>query len=178
MLFGLKYYRAISDGSKDGSNCITGLEDYRQSVRNDVGCFLRRTCRCNVCLRQPPKLFDMAHHVYSKMVYNLDRFVLTPDTTYAHYVYAAHSTLVGYSQLLPSTYPNITLHCRFEKLTHRLHSQCPGRGSWNGCLYRTFSCVGDALSALYRDENIYWCRYCRKGLFFPLACPDPDHRSH
>jgi hypothetical protein len=121
MLLGLKYYRAICDGWKDGSNCITCMEDYRQRVRDDVCCLLHRTCRCNVCLRQPPKLFDLAQHVYSKMVYNLDRFMLTPDTTYGQYVYAALSILVRYTQLLPPTYPNITLHCRLETLTHRLH---------------------------------------------------------
>jgi hypothetical protein len=38
--------------------------------------------------------------------------------------------------------------------------------------------VGDALTALYHEENIYWCSYCSKGLFFPFACCDPDHRLH
>jgi hypothetical protein len=141
ILLGLKYYRALSDGWKDGSNCTACMEDYRRSVRGDGGCLLRNTCRCNVCLRQPPKLFDLAQYVYSKMVYNLDQFMITQDTTYGQYVYAAHSTVVRYTQLLPPTYPNINLHCRFDTLTHRLYSKCPGRGSWNGCLYRTFSCV-------------------------------------
>jgi hypothetical protein len=172
MLLGLKYYRAISDGWKDGSNFTACMEDYRRSVRDDVGCLLRHTCRCNVCLCQPPKLFYLAQRVYSKFVYNLDRFMLTPDTTYGQYVYAAHSTVKQYTQLLPPTYTNITLHRWFETLTHRLQSDCPG-----SCLYRTFSRVGDALSELYHDENIYRCRYCRKCLFFPFVSPDPYHRS-
>jgi hypothetical protein len=138
ILLALKYYRAKCDDWKDGTNCTACVEEYRQSVRDDVGCLLNRTYCCNVCLRQPPKLFDLAHNVYSKMVYNLDRFAITSDTTYEKFVYAARSTLVRYTRLLPPAYPNIILHCSFNTLNHRVHPHCPGRGSWSGCLHRVW----------------------------------------
>jgi hypothetical protein len=70
----LKYYRTASDGWKDGTNCDSCVAEDRQSLRAQTGCLSPRACFCNICVRQPPKLFDLAHHVFSELVSNLQDF--------------------------------------------------------------------------------------------------------
>jgi hypothetical protein len=49
----LKYYRVASDGWNDGTNCASCTEEFRLSVREQVGCLLSliRNCLCSVCVR-------------------------------------------------------------------------------------------------------------------------------
>jgi hypothetical protein len=89
MLLLHKHYRAGTDGWKDNSGCDLCVSEFRDATRQQTYCQLPDACACNVCVRQPPKLFDMALRVYGKMVYDLEHFEMTYNTTHDQYVYAS-----------------------------------------------------------------------------------------
>ena len=51
---------------------------------------------------------DSALHVYTKLVKNLDRFELTPNTSYQQYVHATDSNRVDPNNLLPLEFPEVS----------------------------------------------------------------------
>jgi len=55
------------------------------------GCNLSKTCKCNVCSRQPPSLKGLTSHVVFNFVYNLDHFQLSSTITYDQHVFASNS---------------------------------------------------------------------------------------
>jgi hypothetical protein len=82
-------------------------------MRTESGCRLPDTCYRTICLRQPPTLFDSALHVFSKMVYNIEHFELTTDTTYQQYMYAYKSNRVKFDKLFPPEYLIVRIIFRF-----------------------------------------------------------------
>jgi hypothetical protein len=169
----LKYYRADSDGWKDAANCDTCVEQYQTTVGTQCDSSLPELYFCTICLRQPPSLFGSALHIYTKLVHNLVRFELTPDTTYEQYVYANESKQVNPGNLLPPEFPEVRIwftydHPDFEQKFHR---DCPGAGAWHAELCHTFPSVAIAIHSLASEEETYWCPYSGRGLFSPTRVP-------
>ena len=107
----LRLYRAASDGWKTFNLCAACCRDCRPSIQRFVNkCTFARSysdypnsCKCNLCLRQPLTLRDLASHSVFHLTYNLSEFQLTPRTLYQHYLHAAISRLVPEHKLIPHT---------------------------------------------------------------------------
>ena len=162
---------------KDAANCDTCVEQYETTVRTQCGCSLPELCFCTICLCQPPSLFGSALHIYTKLVQNLVRFELTPDTTYEQYVYANKSKQVDPDNLLPPEFHEVRIWFRYKHpdIEHKFHRDCPGAGSWHAELSHAFLSVAVAIHSLASEEETYWCRHYGHGIFFPNSCPDPFH---
>jgi hypothetical protein len=168
----LQHYSAESDDWNIKAQCITCRRDFQDDVR-DLASYVApdAPCICNVCRRQPPSLLASAANVLTKFVFNLQRFELAADTPHVLYVYATTSGRVGALNLLPPEYPNIRVWFRSDSSTHRrLHHGCPGTGPWNAVHEFEFKSLAEAISALIREKDIYWCSFCSKPLFFPDSC--------
>jgi hypothetical protein len=172
----LHKYMAGADGWKDNTGCPLCDSEFRDVTRRQTFCQLPGACACKVCVRQPPKLFDLALRVYSKMVYDLEHFEVTHNTTHDQYVYASTSERVLYFRLLPPGYPNPILSFRFSTMDTRFDTHCSGSGSWEGTVRRNFRTIDGAVRDLALYKHTYWCHYCDKGLFFPVTCPVFAHR--
>jgi hypothetical protein len=64
-------------------------------------CNFSVSCKCKICLRQPPSLRGLASHTVFHFIYYIKHFKLTND----HYVYAAFSQTVHVEKLIPNTFP-------------------------------------------------------------------------
>jgi hypothetical protein len=128
----LRYYRAVSDGWRDELNCRPCTTEYQGLLRPLVGCHLPATCRCTVCLWQPPSLRDAASHVLFRDVYKIQHvFHLISNTAFNVYVYAVRSGRVDTERLLPPAFPIITLWSATNtSLNSSHHLTCPVHGVW------------------------------------------------
>ena len=124
ILLCLRHYRDASTGWSIYSGCVTCRDEFRDDVGPFTGCrALDETCSCRVCRRQPPSLQDMVSNVVFSLVYNIDRFAVTRDVTFDHYVYSVDSKRVDVWRLLPPDFPSITLEFQFECCTlHKIHT--------------------------------------------------------
>jgi hypothetical protein len=120
----------------------------------------------------------LALRVYSIMVYNLEHFEVTYNTTHDQYVYASTSERVPYFRLLPPGYPRSILSFRFATMDTRFHAHCCGSGSWEGTVRRTFRTIDGTVRDLALYKNTYWCHHCDKGLFFPVSGTLFAHRHN
>jgi len=64
---------------------------------------------CNVCLRQPPSLRNLASHTAFHYTFNLSEFTLTDRTLYHQYLYAVESQEVSGDGLVPLTLYTLAL---------------------------------------------------------------------
>jgi len=135
-----KYYRVARGRWMDAANCDTCVEQYQVTVRRQAGCRLPETCHCTICLQQPPSLFDSALHVCHKMVYNLDGFKLTLDTTCQPYVYTSEANRVDPNNILPPEFLAVQIWFRYQHPTteRKFHRDCSGVGTWEGELSLSF----------------------------------------
>jgi len=87
----------------------------------------QNSCKCNICLRQPPTLRDLASHSVFHLTFNLSVFQLTPHTQYQHYFHAANSHLLPENKLI--THTGICLQATYAHHTlsdheNRFHEYC------------------------------------------------------
>ena len=82
-------------------------------------------------------------HIYTKLVNNLVRFELTPDTSYEKYVYANESKQVDPDNLLPPEFPQVRIWFRYDQpdFEQKFHLHCPGAVAWHAELSHTFPSV-------------------------------------
>jgi len=100
----LQYHRAISDGCGSLVLCNYFFKEILSIVQPMVrNCTLDPSCRCNVCLRQPPSLRNLASHTVFHYTFNLSQFTLTDRTLYHQYLYAVESQTVSEENLVPDT---------------------------------------------------------------------------
>jgi hypothetical protein len=66
--------------------------------------------------RQPPSLKEMTSNVVFTLTYNTDRFVVTRDVTFQHYVYPVYSERAMIAVVIPPDFPYITLTFRYNLL--------------------------------------------------------------
>jgi len=170
----LKYYRAESAEWRNDILCGPCIARFQSRFQHATSCLRTRDCRCRVCARQPPSLLGLASNTLFGMIFELGSFVLTRETTYDQYVLADGSKRVPTQQLLPPDFPDICLNLRCSIFAYKLHHHCPGSGAWKIQLEYTFGSESEAIRSIVRIENTYWCRHCRRGLFFYNECsPSP-----
>jgi hypothetical protein len=100
----LRHYRVASMGWAFVSRCDPCMVRYRESLRPHTGCIAPAgPCNCNVCVRQPPSLRDMASRTLFGLSLNPDRFEMTRDVTYSEFVHAVKSGWARASRCLPLT---------------------------------------------------------------------------
>jgi len=102
----LQYYMAKSDGWRDIGNCDECVEENVDALLPLTDCSLQDGCQCNICVRQPPSLFNLAIHVLMNYTVSLRLFSFNAETTYDQYDYAYRSDQVTILQLLPPEYPS------------------------------------------------------------------------
>jgi len=166
----LKYYTAESAGWRNDILCGTCITRFQSRFRHLTSCLSTRDCRCTVCACQPPSLLSLASNTLFRLVLEVGRFVLTRETTYDQYVLAVRSNRVPTQQLLPPDFPDIRLHFRCNVFAYKLHHNCPGNGTWKAQMEYTFGSESEAIRSLVGLENAYWCRHCKRRLFFYSEC--------
>jgi len=135
----------------------------------------QNSCKCNLCLRQPPTLRDLASHSVFHYTFNLSEFQLTARTLYHHYLHAATSHLVPEHKLIPHTdiylqsaYAHPTVYGRITSF----HEYCiPDRYvCW--CSFDIEHCASyeEVIATLCFDKNRWWCAFCNGPLFIPPQC--------
>jgi hypothetical protein len=125
-------HRALSDGWRDSGNCDDCVVIYRDAIRDLCQCRApTEECACEICRRQPPSLRLTALHKI-RLMYNVERFQLTANTTYEEYVFAVMSDNARVANLLPIEYPMIRIwfRCGPVRFETKFHKECPGEGSW------------------------------------------------
>jgi len=102
----LQHHRASSDGWPTDFLCVYCLKEFQQVLAPIVGnCSLERSCRCKVCLRQPPTLRGSASYTLLHFTFNVNQFTLNGMTLYEQYKHAVRSSLVPNHRLVPHTFP-------------------------------------------------------------------------
>jgi len=110
----LNHHSAASDGRTSDILCDECLEEFRLILQRFVdNCTYERSCKCNVCLRQPPSLRNLASHRVFNLIFNLLEFALTGRTLYHQYIYAVDSNVVPEDKLVPLTF--FPLQCTFVR---------------------------------------------------------------
>jgi len=133
-------------------------------------CLRPNDCSCTICRRQPHSLLASASNTLFQLVLELDRFALTNETTYGQYVIAVRSRRVPTRRLLPPEVPFIRLRFRCDAISRKLHHHCQVNGTWEVEMKRIFGSEIEAIRSLAVLENLFWCKHCRKGLFFSIVC--------
>ena len=178
----LRNYRAANDRWRTFNLCAACCSDSMPTIHQFVNnCAFPpsyfnypNSCKCNICLRQPPTLRDFASHFVFHLTFNLSEFQLTARTLYHHYLHAANSHLVPEHQLIPHTgicFRSATLITLCERV-NRFHEYCiPDRD----VLWRSFDnehCASyeEVIATLCYDRNRWWCAFCDGPLFIPAQC--------
>jgi hypothetical protein len=132
----LRHYRAANDRWRTFNLCAECCRDSTPTIQQFVNnCAFPpsyfnypNSCKCNICLRQPPTLHDFASHFVFHLTFILSEFQLTARTLYHHYLHAANSHLLPQHQLIPHTgicfrsaYAHHTVWAR-EQVPRILHS--------------------------------------------------------
>ena len=98
----LHHHRSNSDGWESLVLCNDCLKEILSILQPMVGnCTSDPSCRCNVCLRQPSSLRNLASHTVFRYTFNLSQFTLTDRTLYYQYLYAVESLTVSEENLYP-----------------------------------------------------------------------------
>jgi len=107
-----RHHIAASGGWTQTSLCRPCVLNYRPVFENFIPeCSDSTSCRCHVCLRQPPSLRSLASYVVFHITNNLSEFTLSSETLYHHYVRAVKSKIVPAERLITNTFPH--LRCTF-----------------------------------------------------------------
>lgn len=110
-----KQYRTISEAWKTNLFCDSCFENSTEMLAPvRVSCIFQVSCRCNICLRQPPSLRSLASHAVFHVRYNIGQFELTVETVCNNYKYETNSQKVSLHKLVPFTFS--TLHCNYVNI--------------------------------------------------------------
>jgi len=99
----LRHCRSASDGWRTYNLCAACCKYCTPSVLQFVdNCTVpnsystyQNSCKCIICLRQPPTLRNLASHSVFQHTFNLSEFQLAGRTLFHQYVQAANSHLVA-----------------------------------------------------------------------------------
>jgi len=170
----LQDHRSNSDGWESLVLCNDCFKEILSILQLMVGnCTLDPSCRCNVCLRQPPSLRNLVSHTVFHYTLNLSEFILTDRTLYHQYLYAVESQTVSEEKLVPDTiYTLGSLKCWFvlDKRcgnSKRFHHDCVSPSDLH--CYTThvmyFEDAEEAIASLCDDIDVLWCNFCTRPLF-------------
>jgi len=175
----LQDHRSNSDGWESLVLCNDCFKEILSILQPMVGnCTLDPSCRCNVCLRQPPSLRNLVSHTVFHYTFNLSEFILTDRTLYHQYLYAVESQTVSEEKLVPDTiYTLGSLKCWFvlDKRcgnSKRFHHDCVSPSDLH--CYTThvmyFEDAEEAIASLCDDIDVLWCNFCTRPLFKTRDC--------
>ena len=179
----VQHPRARSDGWFTTDLCDNCPRDVRLAVSEPLGCSMRPTCKCGICVRQPPTLKAMAAQVVFDMVLNLGRFEVAQTTNFNDYLYAYMSGRVPPAQLV-ADYARCALrtHLYHSATERRYHRHCVS--SMGSTVFLPASCTqfessDNALISFLCERRRWWCFVCDRPLFECAPChsrntPDPD----
>jgi len=136
------------------------------------------SCRCNVCVREPPSLRNLASPTVFHYTFNISQFILTDRTLYHQYLYAVESQTVSEEKLDPDTiYTLGFLKCCFVfhkrcGNSKRFHEDCvsPSERHCYTTYLRYFRDAEEAIASLCDDIDIWWCYFCIRPLFKTRDC--------
>jgi hypothetical protein len=171
-----RHYRASSDGWNDSHDCDRCVQLYQDALLPFSSRRLPAAdYTCPICLRQPPSLLDLCLPVINK---GTTGFQLTVHTTFDEYKLAFESESVPLALLQSPQYPNVHIRCQFGSTSfdHRYHNTCVLGGVRLDLGLQTASHAvlrASVIEDLVKNQNMYWYRYCDKGLFFPVSCNRP-----
>ena len=135
-------------------------------------CNFGLSCKCNLCLLQPPSLRSLASLTVFHLTCNVKQFELHRDTTYDQYVYAVNSNEVPFVKLVPRFYP--ILCCNFIRRRNvwgkKFHKKCVTEAERVPVRWSTFDLkhchsLQEAIGALYFNRDEWWCGFCSRPLF-------------
>ena len=150
-------------------------------VQNYIsGCTKTDDCRCNVCLRQPPTLKNLASHSVFNILFYSDRFVLSSTTTYEEYKFVVNSKKLSSSRLLPQdSFPNFcyVYYVHSRSPTARMHWACcnllPRQYVIRNVTFSSKECAGESI---INDKQFWWCNHCDRPLFINCyPCRGSEH---
>jgi len=150
-VFYLRHHRVASEGWTSGSLCAECSEKFKLLLQPYVGnCTNTYSCRCNVCLRQPPSLRDWLPKRYSILIL-IYEFTLTSRTLYPQYLNTAETGIVSDDMLVPLKFTSF--HTTFvrdkRQIGKRFHVDCviPCDRYW--CTYQEpFATRDEAIATL------------------------------
>jgi len=167
---------ADSGGWTQTSLCRSCVLNYRPVFDDFIPeCSDSTSCRCNVCLRQPPSLRSLASYAVFHITNNLSEFTLSSETLYPHYVRAVKSEIVPAVRRIPNTFPH--LRCTFARskdslIVKRYHKACvvPSQFPWYTQTGEYCDSKDEIIARICTDKYEWWCEFCEKPLFTTPDC--------
>ena len=172
----LLHYRATGDGWRTFNLCAECCRDCTPSIQRFVNkCTYQNSCKCNLCLRQPPTLRDLASHSVFHLNFNFLEFQLTARKLYHNYLHAANSHHVPEHKLIPhkgiclqSPYAHSTL-CERGTRFHEYYIQ-DREVCWRSFDNEHYGSYEEVIATLCFDRNRLWCPFCEGPIFIPAQC--------
>jgi hypothetical protein len=154
------------------SRCDVCTATFRGNLRIYMNCEApEEPCNCNVCVRQPPTLRDMASRTLLSLSLQPERFELTREVTHSEFVHAVDSERARVERCLPPGFRTLTLRFTYQYCSHLpFHPWYNPTLPWQAIVRRTFGSPEEAFSELYSRQDLYWCTWCEKPLFFLPNC--------
>jgi len=175
-LLHLFQHRVVSDGWNSASLCLECSVDLRRTLQPFVGPSNgERSCGCNICLRQPLSLRNLASHTVFHLTFNLTSFTLTDKKLYHQYVYAVESNVVPDDRLVPLSFSHLI--CSFVRdkrhiFSKRFHDSCviPSERYWSTAYIELHATIGEAITKLRQEKENLRCDFCARQLFKTRSC--------
>jgi hypothetical protein len=147
----LRHYRVASEGWMVTSRCDRCTATFRENLRPYMDCVApEEPCNCNVYVRQPPTLRDIASRTLFFLSLHPEHFELKCEVTHNELVHAIDSERARVDRCLPPGVPTLTLHFTYEYCSHLpFHPHCNPTLPWHATVSRTFASPEEAFSALY-----------------------------
>ena len=85
----LRHHGALSSGWTQSSLCKRCARYYQSQTAHFLPmCTASSSCKCHVCLRQPPSLRGLASYTVFPITANISEFTLTSESLYHNYIHA------------------------------------------------------------------------------------------
>jgi len=172
----LRHHGAQSSGWTQSSLCRRCAKYYQSKTTHFLPtCTASSSCKCNVCVRQPPSLRSLASYTVFHITANISEFTLTSENLYHNYIHAVRSNLVPEDRLIPFTFPHF--RCAFARgmecsTRRRFHKTCVDAALFPWYTHTGEFCNSKAevIARLCNDRHAFWCDVCNKPLFATTDC--------
>jgi len=172
----LRHHGAQTSGWTQASLCKRCAKYYQPQTAPFLPmCTASSSCKCHVCLRQPPSLRVLASYTVFHITANIPEFTLTSENLYHNYIHAVRSILVPECRLIPFTFHH--LRCTFARgmgssTLQRFHKTCV-----DAALFPWYTHTGDycnskaeVIAPFCNDRHEWWCDACNNPLFATTDC--------
>jgi len=172
----LRHHESTCGGWTRSTLCRPCLGNYGPVIDKFLPiCTASSSCKCRICLRQPPSLRSLAYYTLFHITRNVAEFTLTSETTYLHYMHAVKSNLVPADKLIPDSF--LQLRCKFARSrdyggVKRYHKSCvdPSQFPWYSHTGEYSASKDEVIARLCTDKHEWWCDLCDKPLFATAEC--------